>query len=161
MAPQWNNKGGSKLINYLLFNEQPWLRNICLIYGLLFIKIIIIIIIINYHLVNIRKHINISQIFDYVTKISPKTNIFLHIIHKINNHPHQKSLYKSSSKHIKIYNQYTIIRSISFNKQNKHSNIFKHGHTKIQTYSIIHKINEKMYTKFNRFTKNNKLTIIK
>lgn len=23
MAPQWNNLGGTKLINYLLFNEQP------------------------------------------------------------------------------------------------------------------------------------------
>lgn len=85
----------------------------------------------------------------------------MHIIHKINNHLYQKPLYKSSSIHIKIYYRYTIIRSIYFNKQNKHFNIFKHGHTKIQTDSIIHKINEKMYTKFNRFTKNNKLTIIK
>lgn len=23
MAPQWNNQGGTKLINYLLFNEEP------------------------------------------------------------------------------------------------------------------------------------------
>jgi hypothetical protein len=24
MVPQWNNKGGTKLVNYLLFGQKPW-----------------------------------------------------------------------------------------------------------------------------------------